>query len=608
MINKIVLKHFKISLGIYEIAAIAIILFATALRIVLTYYGWPPTDSDEGTMGIAALHITYNGAFPIFFYGQGYMGTLEAYIAAPFFRLFGPSVFSLRLGTIAMFAGFLLSMYLLASMLYTKKVALITIGLLSLGSAEMIVRQLEAAGGYPETLLFGTLLFLFACRLAFGAGWALVGARHEAQPPSPLRTDERVSETPTFESPQRDLSKGERRRRIIAYGLWGFLAGFAIWCDLLVFPFILMGGLLLWRFCRKEMSRAGLLILLLGFLITLVPWIVYNLKVPDINRSTLFVLDIIFRVNGNGQLLSQPTFEAKIAGALLVSLPLITGASTLCALSLPQAWPLSAHSSAHTIQCTVVYGAWGSGFIVLWVIAFFLAALAYWRLRHPSSPQAELQSQSFETRRETIRQYARLALLGSAGLILVVYALTAAAGQTPGASSRYLLALFVAAPAVLSPLVESGGRIKSALRGFAPVWMAFRYGIVLLIGITFLLGTIGILSLLPAAQARSQQQSALVSNLLRVGATRIYSDYWTCDRVIFQSQERIICSVVGDHLQPGYDRYLPYRSILAADPDASYVFLVASPQAVTFAQKMALSRQHYRRFVFDGYVIYQPGT
>src|SRR5207237_4835059 len=99
---------------------------------------WPPTDSDEGTMGIAALHIAYHGALPIFYYGQGYMGTLEAYLAAPLFRLIGPSVFSLRLGTIAMFAGFLYSMYVLTSLLYNKKLDLITIGLLSFGSDEML--------------------------------------------------------------------------------------------------------------------------------------------------------------------------------------------------------------------------------------------------------------------------------------------------------------------------------------------------------------------------------------------------------------------------------------------------------------------------------------
>ena len=43
-------------------------------------------------MGLAALHIARGEDFPVFFYGQEYMGTLEAYLAAPLVALFGPSV------------------------------------------------------------------------------------------------------------------------------------------------------------------------------------------------------------------------------------------------------------------------------------------------------------------------------------------------------------------------------------------------------------------------------------------------------------------------------------------------------------------------------------
>ena len=66
------LKYFKI--GIHEICAFCLIIFATVLRIILIGQGWPQTDSDEGTMGLMALHIAYRGEHPIFFYGQGYMG------------------------------------------------------------------------------------------------------------------------------------------------------------------------------------------------------------------------------------------------------------------------------------------------------------------------------------------------------------------------------------------------------------------------------------------------------------------------------------------------------------------------------------------------------
>jgi predicted membrane-bound mannosyltransferase len=81
-------KHLRIDL--YDLWALGIILFAILLRLILIGVGWPPTDSDESTIGLMALHIAYHGEAPIFFYGQGYMGTLEAYLPALLFYLFGP--------------------------------------------------------------------------------------------------------------------------------------------------------------------------------------------------------------------------------------------------------------------------------------------------------------------------------------------------------------------------------------------------------------------------------------------------------------------------------------------------------------------------------------
>src|SRR5439155_17005249 len=88
-------KHLKIDLC--DLCAFGIILFAILLRLILLRAGWPPTDSDESTIGLMALHIAYHGETPTFFYGQGYMGVLEAYLPARLFLLFGPSLFLVRL-------------------------------------------------------------------------------------------------------------------------------------------------------------------------------------------------------------------------------------------------------------------------------------------------------------------------------------------------------------------------------------------------------------------------------------------------------------------------------------------------------------------------------
>src|SRR5713101_7213035 len=138
----------QLKIGTFGLCAFLIIALATLLRIVLIAWGWPHSNSDEATMGIMAMHIAYHGEHPIFFYGQYYMGTLEAYLGAFFFRLFGVSVFALRLGPVLFFALFLANMYLLTSLLYTKKLALITLVLLSLGSSIMLDTELVALGVY----------------------------------------------------------------------------------------------------------------------------------------------------------------------------------------------------------------------------------------------------------------------------------------------------------------------------------------------------------------------------------------------------------------------------------------------------------------------------
>src|SRR6266702_1353608 len=121
-----------------ELCIFALILIATLLRLILIYFNWPTTNSDEGNMGILALHVAYQGDHPTFFYGAPYLGPLEGYIAAPLFRIFDVSLFTLRLGLLPLFAAFLICMYYLTRLLYTEKFALAIVILLSLGSIDII--------------------------------------------------------------------------------------------------------------------------------------------------------------------------------------------------------------------------------------------------------------------------------------------------------------------------------------------------------------------------------------------------------------------------------------------------------------------------------------
>ena len=58
-------------------------------------------DSDQAITGLMAKHLVDARAFPLFFYGQTYMLAVEAWAAAPWFLLFGPTVTALRLSLLA---------------------------------------------------------------------------------------------------------------------------------------------------------------------------------------------------------------------------------------------------------------------------------------------------------------------------------------------------------------------------------------------------------------------------------------------------------------------------------------------------------------------------
>ncbi len=57
--------------------------------------------SDQAIVGLMAKHISEGRAFPLFYYGQSYMLAVEAYAAAPFLLIGGPTVASLHVSIVA---------------------------------------------------------------------------------------------------------------------------------------------------------------------------------------------------------------------------------------------------------------------------------------------------------------------------------------------------------------------------------------------------------------------------------------------------------------------------------------------------------------------------
>ena len=70
-------------------------------RVLLAIRGNGLIDGDEAMIGIQAERILH-GQFPTYFYGQAYMGSLETYLVAAVFKVFGPSAWGLRAVPIAL--------------------------------------------------------------------------------------------------------------------------------------------------------------------------------------------------------------------------------------------------------------------------------------------------------------------------------------------------------------------------------------------------------------------------------------------------------------------------------------------------------------------------
>src|SRR5260221_2665360 len=141
----------------------------------------------------------------------------------------------------------------------------------------------------------------------------------------------------------------------------------------------------------------------------------------------------------------------------------------------------------------------------------------------------------------------------------------------------------------------------SYTRGIVPV----SRGVLVLVGFIFLLGTVIAFIEVPATQAANQQRADLIGNLSRIGATHIYTDYWTCNALAFTSNERIICGVLDENLQPTHNRAPRYYAIVSADPHTAYVFCMDN-QLPSLEHKLQAKGLTYRRYVFDGYVVFQP--
>src|SRR5919204_6812177 len=150
----------------FHLGLLALLLVGLALRLAIVASPLGEIDGDEAVVGLMARHIAFLGERPVFYWGQPYLGSLEAFSAAPLFRVFDSSSLALKLVPTAYSLGFLALSGLLARRLFGDGPALATAAYLALPPSMWAVWSQKARGGYAELLFVGEALLLVTLWLA----------------------------------------------------------------------------------------------------------------------------------------------------------------------------------------------------------------------------------------------------------------------------------------------------------------------------------------------------------------------------------------------------------------------------------------------------------
>jgi 4-amino-4-deoxy-L-arabinose transferase-like glycosyltransferase len=214
-------------------------LIALGLKFGLLAFDAFPFNADEAVVGLMARHIL-EGRWPLFFYGQAYMGSLDASLVALGFMLFGQKVIIIRIVQTLLYVGTVLTtMYLGKRILGVKESMLFAGLLMAIPTVNVTLYTTVSLGGYGEALLIGNLMSLITLRIA------------------------------------------KNPDALWPYLAWGFLAGFGFWVFGLTLVYTIpTAGLILWSLWRIRNRRKVVQIffgLITALVIGALPWFGWGL-------------------------------------------------------------------------------------------------------------------------------------------------------------------------------------------------------------------------------------------------------------------------------------------------------------------------------------------
>lgn len=261
---------------------IAIALIGRALLLASNTISF---HSDEAVVALMARHINA-GARPVFFYGQAYMGSLDAGIIALGYRLLGESVLSVRIVQSGLYLLVVATGYLAAWRLSEKRtVAAVASLMLAIPAVNTALYTTATLGGYNETLLFGHLILLLSYEVTHG-----------------------------------------QERSAWRWGLLGLVAGLGWWTNGLIVMTVAPAGLMLlwvWYRTRRLPTLPLLALALAAFFIGSAPWWIFDFTHDHAALATYLTNRQSGTFEGIGIPYVPPSQRAL--GLLLIGIPALIG-------------------------------------------------------------------------------------------------------------------------------------------------------------------------------------------------------------------------------------------------------------------------------------------
>lgn len=493
------------------------LLFIILLGILIRagFLVTPHIDSDQAVFGLQGIHIL-RGEFPIFSWGYAYIGTLQSYLDALAFYLFGSDRLVLNGVTTFLSIFFILVTYLLGKEIFNnpsihpfnsplskggyKGVKGGYGGILSALFAAVAPPYLSIHGawarhGYMETLLFGSLLLLITLRLS--------------------RTEDRKD-----------------RGRLLA--LLGLVSGIAFWTNFLIVVYLPACLIYILLKDRKIFGTEALLAIP-SFIIGSLPFWIYNL-------SHSFASLGIFEAG------KKQSFMKNLKGTVIIGIPEIIGADV--------------------VKETLLYGFF---FFIIGIFLFSIMLVVLSGIRDLIKRESRVKSLARPALLSEAGELGEKRISGFNGIgiillfifsFIIIYSASNFGGSILE-TRRYLLPLYSAIPITISLLLLK-------IRDYSKPLMSVLAVFVLFINIY---GNLKSYAFLDEREFRRYKEDRRAEKGLfdfmkeKVIPYAYVLDYWIGPRLTFDSKEEIVFA-----LPDKMERYKGYSAILEASDNFAYVF------------------------------------